>query len=326
MKKLVIGFDVSKDSLDYCILQGVDRSIESRGVIRNDKKSILKWIKKLGDNHCTVSMEHTGNYGALLASLLTQEGICFYMVNPLDVKMSMGVQRGKTDAVDAYRIAMFTISNAHRLKPYRLPTEKLRKLKVLVTSRERYLKISVQLKNSLRADLILAKTLNMKDLVKEGKKHINNINKTINTLEKQMLEIIRSSQELKESYDKIKRVIGVGPITATKCIIETDNFLSFTNARQFSCYCGLAPFPYQSGSSVKGRTRTHHLRNKALKSILFNAAGSAIQHDPQLKRYYARKVNEGKHKLTVLNAVANKLVLRIFAVVNREEPFVKLSA
>ncbi|MGK0446738.1 MAG: hypothetical protein ACJA2M_000507, partial [Polaribacter sp.] len=32
------------------------------------------------------------------------------------------------------------------------------------------------------------------------------------------------------------------------------------------------------------------------------------------------------HKLTVLNAVANKLVLRIFAVVNREEPFVKLSA
>jgi transposase len=46
---------------------------------------------------------------------------------------------------------------------------------------------------------------------------------------------------------------------------------------------------------------------------------------PQLKRSHAKKLDEIKHKLTVLNAVANKLMLRIFTVVNREEPFVKLS-
>lgn len=84
--------------------------------------------------------------------------------------MSMGVQRGKADAVDAYRLAMFTMSNTYRLKPYRLPTDKLRKLKVLMTSRERYVKISVQLKNSLRADLMLGKAFSMKNVLKEGKK------------------------------------------------------------------------------------------------------------------------------------------------------------
>ena len=63
-----------------------------------------------------------------------------------------------------------------------------------------------------------------------------------------------------------------------------------------------------------------------MKSILFKAAGSAIQHDPQLKAYYLRKVKLGKHKLSVLNAVANKLVLRIFAVARRKEPFVKFMA
>ena len=68
------------------------------------------------------------------------------------------------------------------------------------------------------------------------------------------------------------------------------------------------------------------MRDKSLKTILFKAAGAAIQHDPQLKKYYKRKVSEGKHKLTVLNAVANKLVLRIFAVAKRNEPFVKLAA
>ncbi|TQD40399.1 IS110 family transposase, partial [Haloflavibacter putidus] len=44
------------------------------------------------------------------------------------------------------------------------------------------------------------------------------------------------------------------------------------------------------------------------------------------KTYYNRKVKDGKHHMSVINAVANKLVLRIFAVAKREEPFVKLSA
>jgi hypothetical protein len=77
---------------------------------------------------------------------------------------------------------------------------------------------------------------------------------------------------------------------------------------------------------VRGRTKTSSLSNKGLKSILFKAASTAIQHDPQLKNYYSRKLADGKHKLSVLNAVANKIVLRIFAVANRNEPFVKLVA
>ena len=63
-----------------------------------------------------------------------------------------------------------------------------------------------------------------------------------------------------------------------------------------------------------------------MKAVFFNAASTAIQHDPQLKNYYIRKKNQGKHNLTVINAVANKIVLRIFAVVNRDEPFIKLTA
>ena len=113
-------------------------------------------------------------------------------------------------------------------------------------------------------------------------------------------------------------------VTSLKCIIETDNFTRFTDARKFNCHCGLAPFPYQSGSSIKGRTKTHFLRDKTLKSILFKAACTAIQHDPQLKIYYQQRIEKGKHKLTALNAVANKIVLRIFAVAKRNEPFVKL--
>jgi len=326
MKNLVTGIDISKDTFDYCILKTQDESIVERGVIENTKKGISEWIKNLDIENTAFSMEHTGHYGALLAWLLSEVNAEFYLLNPLLLKNATGIQRGKTDSIDAYRIAYYTVLNRSKINPFCLPTEQLRKLKVLMTARERYVKISVQLKNSLKANLILNETINLKDLIREERKHIKSLEKSIKAFEDQMINIINSSQELKTNYEKISKVIGVGPVTAIKCITETDNFSKFSNARKFSCHCGLAPFPYQSGSSIKGKTKTHYLRNKTLKAILFKAAGSAIQHDPQLKKYYNRKVLEGKHKLTVLNAVANKLVLRIFAVAKRKEPFVKLIA
>lgn len=325
MKKLIVGIDVSKDKLDYCILDQ-DYHVIRKGVIANNQSAITKWLESLELSCIEVVLEHTGHYGALLAWLLSENHVRFYMLNPLELKNSMGIQRGKTDAVDAYRIAAYATGHKHKMQPYILPDKELRQIKALMAARERYIKIGVQLKNSLKANNILHQTVDVSILIREEQRQIRAMEKSIRLIEKQLSELIKSSKELEKSYEKIIRITGVGSITAIKCIAETDNFLKFTNARKFSCHCGLAPFPYQSGSSVRGRSRTHYLSNKSLKSTLFKAACSAIQHDPQLKLYYHRKRNEGKHKLSVLNAVANKLVLRIFAVVKREEPFVKLAA
>src|SRR5690606_32891511 len=176
------------------------------------------------------------------------------------------------DIVDAYRIADYIITNHHKLSPFKLPCESLRKLKALMTARERYVKMSVQIQNSLKAEVILSEKVALKQLIKLEQKQLKSIKKVIEDLEIQMMEIIESNQELNSTYTKISTVIGVGTITSIKCIIETDNFTRFTDARKFNCHCGLAPFPYQSGSSVKGRTKTHFLRDKTLKSILFKAA------------------------------------------------------
>ncbi|MEM9686749.1 MAG: IS110 family transposase, partial [Bacteroidota bacterium] len=51
-------------------------------------------------------------------------------------------------------------------------------------------------------------------------------------------------------------------------------------------------------------------------------AKSAIQHDKQLKAYYQGKVTQGKPKMSVINAVRNKIMVRVFAVVKRKSPFV----
>lgn len=322
----MVGIDVSKDTLDYCILEMDTHLVLDRGVLANESKAILKWLKKIKSSEVIVALEHTGHYGALLSWLLSEQGLDYYMINPLDLKRSLGLQRGKTDAIDAYRIANYAVTQNYRLEFFKLPTLTLRKLKALMTARDRFVKISVQHQNSVKGLIILSQTLDLKDVIKEHKKQIKSMKGLIIKVEKQIRDLIMKDDSLKKAYTKIITIVGVGQITAVKCIIETNNFTSFTNARKFSCHCGLAPFPYQSGSSVKGKTKTHPYRNKNLKGTLFKAAGSAIQHDPQLRLYYHRKLKEGKHKLSALNAVANKIVLRIFAVANREEPFVKLAA
>lgn len=325
MKKMM-GIDVSKDTLDFVVLNVEDHGVQQRGVVLNNKKDINKWLERIDSSQVVVALEHTGHYAALLAWILSEKDFTYYMITPYDLKRSMGIQRGKTDAIDAYRIASYAITQKHRLSPYLLPTKALRELKVMMAARDRYVKISVQLQNSLKSNEILMDTLDVKLLIREEKKQIRSLKLLISKIEKEMINLMKEDPQLKTSYQRITKVIGVGPITAIKCIIETNDFTSFTKARKFSCYCGLAPFPYQSGSSIRGNSRTHFLRNKNLKSILFRAASTAIQHDPQLKTYYRRKLDQGKHKLSALNAVANKLVMRIFAVANREEPFVKLAA
>lgn len=328
MKKLFIGIDVSKDVFDYCLTNQDHEVLSSKNVQQNDHDGIKKFcnhINDFKDYQVWICMEHTGRYGALLCSEFTKRGLTFSLINPLEIKLSIGISRGKNDAIDACRIASYGVTNQHKLKAFNLPSKELQKLKAIMSVRDSFVKIKVQLKNTLKSLLILDQSLPMKDQIKTIQASIKKQEADILKLENQLKAIINSNDDLNKSFAKITQVVGVGPITAIKCIVETDNFIKFTNGRKFSCHCGLAPFEYRSGSSVRGRTRTSKISNKELKSILYKAASTAIQHDPQLKTYFKRKLNEGKHKLSVLNAVANKIVLRIFAVANREEPFVKLS-
>ena len=329
MKKLFIGIDVSKDVFDVCSMDESGNVIASKEVFSNTKVGIADFCKSLkiwGDCDIWICMEHTGHYGYLLASEFAEKNLKYSLINPLEIKNSIGMTRGKNDAIDAYRIAYYALTHIRKLKPYILPKKELQKLKTLMSMRDGYVKISVQLKNNLKALEIIHQSINIRAQLNDHQLLIKRQEKTINKVEKQIMEIINNNETLKNTFNKVNTIIGVGMLTAVKCIIETDNFTKFKDGRKFSCHCGLAPFDYQSGSSVRGKTRTSPLSNKGLKSILFKAASTAIQHDPQLKNYYTRKVAEGKHKLSVLNAVANKIVLRIFAVANRNEPFVKLLA
>ena len=80
---------------------------------------------------------------------------------------------------------------------------------------------------------------------------------------------------------------------------------------------------YQSGISIKGKTKVSHMANKKLKTNLHLAALTAIKFDPELKAYYDRKVLEGKPKMCVINAVRFKLLARVVSVIKNDREYVK---
>lgn len=326
MKTMLVGIDISKDVFDYCILDEDHNILSSKNVSSNTEEGIEEFCNHINEfkgYKSWICMEHTGRYGALLCTEFAKRKLTFSLLNPLEIKLSIGMIRGKNDSIDAYRIASYGICNKHKLVPFKLASKKIQKLKAIISVRSFLVKINVQYKNMIKSLRLLDKSVSLEDEIKKLERQLKIKNKEIKAVDKSLDLIIKSDEALKSTYTKITQVIGVGPITAIKCITETENFTKFINGRKFSCHCGLAPFEHSSGSSVRGRTKTSKLRNKELKAILFQAASSAIQHDPQLKAYFARKVEEGKMKLSVLNAVANKLVLRIFAVALRDEPYVK---
>ena len=122
---------------------------------------------------------------------------------------------------------------------------------------------------------------------------------------------------------KLKGIESNGMIVAASVVAQTRNFEAFDTARQLVCYVGSAPFEYSSGTSIKGKTKTHPIANRQLKALLTNSAFSALKYDKEIRTYYDRKTEEGKAPMSVINAVRCKQIYRIFSVVKRGTPFIK---
>ena len=104
-------------------------------------------------------------------------------------------------------------------------------------------------------------------------------------------------------------------------MVYTRNFTTFETPNHLACYAGVAPFPNESGTSIK-RARTSSLANQKLKKLLHLAAMAAIRSKGEISDYYLRKVKEGKNKMLVINNIRNKLIKRMFAVLKSNKPYV----
>ena len=96
------------------------------------------------------------------------------------------------------------------------------------------------------------------------------------------------------------------------CVLLTI-FKDLTTRGNLPAIVGSPPFEHTSGISIRGKTQTSSLANKEVKVYLTRAAITAISWDPQMKAYYKRKIAEGKHKASVINASKSQIISKVFS-------------
>lgn len=320
-----VGIDISKLTFDVRI-----HSTQFYQQFENSNKGfvkLLKWVYKnssFSKENILFIFEHTGLYSHQLAVYLTEQEVSFSLVPGLEIKRSLGIVRGKNDKVDATKIALYAYRLRDEIEPTILPSEQIQVLKSLLSLRERIVKQRAGYKASLKEQKrILPKGKNLV-LLNSQEKIIKHLSKHIETIEKEMQKIIKSDELLNKQFKLIISIKGVGKQTALFIIAYTHGFTKFKTWRKFASYCGIAPFPNSSGTSIRGRTKVSNLANKKIKSLFDLCAKSAIQHSPEMKTFYNKRVDEGKNKMSTINIVRNKLLSRIFAVIERQTPYVDI--
>jgi len=233
----------------------------------------------------------------------------------------MGLIRGKSDKIDAARIAEYGYTKRDKLIPERGVSKVLQRLKMLNTSRELLVRQRAGLKCGIKEFQNIG--IPEKDLVLQSQiQVIKALDKQIGKLENEIKRLIDQEETLTKNFNLLNSIIGVGPVVAVAAIIKTQNFSRFENARKFACYCGTAPFEHTSGTTIRGKTRVSHLADKRMKSLLDLAAKSAINSDKELMAFYRRRLELGKGKTSTINIIRNKIIYRMFAVIKRQTPFV----
>lgn len=316
MSETILGIDISKKELVVALL--IDNK-NCKNKFPNNTQGFIelsKWFAEKGLAEVKICMEATGSYGEKVADFLYDQGHKVSVVNPACVKSyaRSRLTRHKTDGVDALLIAEYASKNTLRL--YQPRAEAFKELRSFYRCRQNLKTQHTQVSNYLENEDSLPKAIitTYRKLLKEIEEQIDNIELAINNL-------LAVNLAIKQAYDNLQTIPGIGEITAIAMLAEVPDFSSFTDARQLAAYAGLTPKQRTSGTSLKGKSRLSKIGSASLRKALYFPAISAKTHNPILKEFADRLKSKGKSTMVIIGAVMRKLLHIIFGVIKHQTPF-----
>jgi len=333
-KQFYLGLDISKPFFDASLL--IVR-VESKQEIQtaqfdNDAPGIKlfeKWLKGFAvsyDANSLVVIENTGIYHRQIWKFCSRKKLPIHIGNAAHIKWSLGITRGKSDKIDSQRLCTYGYRHRDELQCTAALNPVFLQLKDLMTNRTRL----VNQLTGLRSYLNELRRVSDREFAKLqqqcNKAAVEGFKKSIKSIDEQIKKLIDRDKKIKDNYRLLLTVPGVGHWIALYLICCTKNFSNGIGGKQLACYAGVVPFEHSSGISIRGKNRVHKMANKDLKKLLHLGALSAIKYYDEFKNYYNRKKEEGKHSMTVLNAIRNKIILRAASVVNNQQPYVNYTS
>jgi transposase len=240
----------------------------------------------------------------------------------------------KTDRIDAKRLAHML--RADMLAESYVPSDEIRELRDLVRTRKSLVEERTAEKNRVRA--VLKRTDNAYDselfgptgreflaelslstadrtIVEAHLSVIDEYNAQIDRLE----DLIEQKVLESPAAQRLLSIPGIGQSTAALIVAEVGEIERFDRHEELVSYAGLDPMVHQSGETeVQGSISKEG--SAPLRWALVQAAHRAVRYDDYLGNFYTR-LKQRKNKQIAIVATARKMLVSIFYMLKRQEPY-----
>ena len=288
-----VGIDVGKSTLDIFIYE-----LDLHWQCSNDANDIKTLVSKLARYKLKrIVIEATGGYERNIVYSLAERELPVIVVQPMKIRQFAKAQGvlAKTDKIDSRVISQFGAILQPEPRP--IQTLEVRHFRDLLARKRQLMEARTQeLNRSHKATATICRshTRSLKFLDKE-----------IAWVDTQLEKHVSSITEWKRTAEILFSAPGVGPAVAHTILGELPEIGQLSN-KKIAALCGLAPYNKDSGN-MKGKRRIRGGR-APIRTVLFMAMLSAVQHNPVMKKFYKKLVDQGKHKKVALTACMRKMM------------------
>jgi transposase len=327
MGRITIGVDIGDKKSRICKLSA-DGKVLEESEIRTSPAGFSAYFKR--PERALVAFE-IGTHSAWVESLLKDCGHEVIAANPRRLAL-ISESNHKTDRRDALTLAMLAAQSPQLLSPVTQRAPEMRRDLTLLHARSALVEQRTALVNAVRGFVKptghrIPATISTHAFHRKAGVHIpadlapvlSPLLIVIQQLTQQIEHYDREIEQLcAEKYavtERLRGVLGVGPVTALAFVLIIMDPRRFKKSRQVGAYLGLVPRTYQSGESSP-QLRITKSGNVFLRSLLVGSAHYILGHfgdrqDSDLRRYGLALTKRGGKaaKKRAVVAVARKLAV-----------------
>jgi transposase len=325
--KHVVSIDISMDTLvvRFGSLTDTQEKMHSPSVsfpnARKGFSKLMEWAKQQRGTSTApliFMMEATGSYYEPLAYYLHGKGCSVSVLLPTKIKhyaKSLDT-KSKTDSLDTIAMVLFALERSLTL--WQPPSPVMNSIKFLLRERQSFVKTRTQMQNKRHAKDHSYKP--DKETKRRMKETVRFYSVKIKEIEEQVKLLISMDPYIQERVRNCTTVKGVGWLTVMTVVAETDGFILIKSGKQLTSYVGYDVVHNESGKKSR-KTKISKKGNSHIRGGLFMPALSACSTNPKMKALYERLFNKTNIPYIGVIAVARKLLLLIYTLWTKNEPY-----
>jgi transposase len=319
----IIGIDMASEDFTSTAITQPDEIILVNDKVPNCLEGFNYFVDQLSlkgidQNNCIIVVESTGVYGEKLCYFLNEKNYKVAVEPPNKVKKAFHFKQ-KNDRVDSKQIAEYGYRFFDKLHFWHPREEILEQVRVLLSTREQLSKQMTSNNNALKA--LLRKPIQTPLANQLYEENIKRLKEQITQIDKEIEKIVTQNPSIHQTVTNIDKIPTVGLLLAVNVMVITEGFTQNVNAKSIAAYLGKCPYEHTSGKSIYKKPTSEGFGFGRMRKLLYLASMSGATHVPSFRKYYLRKIAEGKPKKLVFNNIANKLLKIICAIINSGEDY-----